>query len=100
MRTIKEIEKEMSETCKRLEALKQERKEAHAFEFEQKFGVKKGDTIYSFDGKKYRYLDIYDSWGGFIKCNPTKKDGDFSKSVITESIAKFSPETIHGNKEK
>lgn len=96
MRTIKEIENEMSETYKRLEALKQERKEVHAFEFEQKFGVKKGDTIYDIDGKKYKYLDIWDSWGGFIKCNPTKKDGDFSKSVITESIVKFSPETIHG----
>ena len=96
MRTIKEIENEMSETYKRLEALKQERMEVHAFEFEQKFGVKKGDTIYDVDGKKYRYLDIYDYWGGFIKCNPTKKDGDFSKSVITEHIVKFSPETIHG----
>ena len=95
-RTSEEIEEEIKAARNYLSRLVDELHSAREREFEEKMGIEKGDTVYTFNGEKYRYVGLDNTCQYFMRVNPVKKDGTFAQTNRTISYSKFSRDSIHG----
>lgn len=95
-RTSEEIKEAIKAARNYISRLEDELHSAYEREFEEKMGIEKGDTVYTFNGEKYRYVGLDYTSQYFVRVNPVKKDSTFAQTNRTILHSKFTPETIHG----
>ena len=79
---IEMVDKDISKLKMQRKEFMQELLEAVTLKFETERGIKKGDTICTTEGTQYFYRGCVERWNSIeVFCNPTKKDGESSRTV-------------------